>query len=105
MLTPELFHQLEQLPEQERERLIRAGLYEAAQARIRELQEEIAICEAHIQTYQQRYGGSLQEFEETILAEEDSFALHEDYNDWFYWEQVLAEKKRLLSELEHVEEA
>ena len=104
MLSSDLLKQLDDLPKLERERLIRAGLYEAAQARIQELKAEIKKCEDHIREFEQRYGVTFEEFEQTILPNTDSWTAHDDYNDWFYWEQVLAEKKALLRELEHIKE-
>ncbi len=103
MLISSLLQQLNHLPEFERERLLRAGIYEAAQARIHELRKEISECERHIREFERRYGVSFSEFEEKILPEAHAFAIHDDYNDWYYWEEILAEKKRLLEELERVE--
>ncbi len=42
------------------------------------------------------------EFEQTLLPTLDGQQAHEDYNDWFFWESVLAEKERLLQGLRSV---
>ena len=103
--STEILEQLKGLSEQERNHLIRAGLYEAAHARVRQLQDEIAECEAHIRGFEERYGVSFEQFENDVLSQSESLTVHEDYNDWFYWEQVLAEKKQILAELSHIERA
>jgi len=90
---------LTRLPKQERDRLFRAGLYEAVRARIRQLEAEIAECEAKVSHFEARYGMSLARFEHEGLAQQNSFQVHEDYNDWYYWQGALEEKQQLLADL------
>ena len=94
---------LADLPEQERNLLIRAGLYEATRARIRQLKTEISESKKHVRRFETRYKASFSRFEAENLPILDAMPAHEDYNDWFYWESVLAEKQRLLNELQSIE--
>ena len=94
---------LASLPEEERDRLIRGGLYEATRARIRQLKQEIAESREHLQKFERRYGVSFTQFESEILPTLDTLEAHEDYNDWFFWHSLLAEDERLLSELKWAE--
>ena len=91
---------LVQLSEPERGKLIRAGLQEAARARIRQLQADIAASKEELARFEARYGMSLSRFEAQLLTQQDSLQIHEDYNDWFYWQSVLEEKQRLLADLQ-----
>jgi hypothetical protein len=88
------------LPDAERERLIRAGLHEATRARIQQLQAEIAQARQEIEPFERRYGMSLDSFEIDVLPQQDTHQVHEDYNDWFYWQRVLDEKHQILTELQ-----
>ena len=90
------------LSERERDRLLRAGVYEATRARVRQLQAEIAECEEHLRRFEARYGMSLQRFEAEQLAGLDTLPAHEDYNDWFYWQAVLDDKQSQLANLQRV---
>jgi hypothetical protein len=93
------------LSERERDRLLRAGVYEATRARMRQLQAEIAECEQHMHRFEERYGMSLQRFEAEQLAGLDTFQVHEDYIDWFYWQTVLDDKRNLLASIQQVKVA
>jgi len=93
------------LSERERDRLLRAGVYEATRARMRQLQAEIADCEEHLRRFEARYGMSLQRFETERLAGLDTLQVHEDYNDWFYWQAVLDDKRNLLASIQQVKVA
>ena len=102
-IPTDLLEKLKSLPEVERDQLIRAGIYEAALGRIHQLESEIEECERHIRGFETQYGVTFQEFESEILPKNDSLEVHEDYTDWFYWEQVLEEKKQLLAGLQQLE--
>ncbi len=93
---------LADLPAQERNRLIRSGLYEATRARIRQLEKEIAESKRYIQSFEDRYGISFAQFEKEALPKLDTLQAHEDYNDWFFWQNVLAENERLLAEVKQI---
>ena len=80
-------------------RLIQAGLHKAMRARIRQLEAEIAASKEELARFEARYGMSLSRFEAQLLSQQDSLQIHEDYNDWFYWQSVLEEKQRLLADL------
>ena len=92
-----------QLPRQEREALIRAGLYQATQALIRRLKNEIAEGQEHLQRFEARYGVPFARFETEILPTLDTLEAHDVYNDWFFWRGVLTEKERLLAQLQRFE--
>jgi hypothetical protein len=88
---------LANLPPAERESLLRAGVHEAVQARLREIEVEIEEASARVRHFEQQYGTSFSQFETTLLPALDSFQAHEDYNDWFFWQRVLDEKQALLA--------
>ncbi|MCZ7571789.1 MAG: hypothetical protein M5U01_24825 [Ardenticatenaceae bacterium] len=100
-LTVQIPESLARLPDNEREALIRAGLHVAVSARRRELEAEIATATDQIRHFEVRYGLSLAQFEREVLPTLDSLQAHENYNDWFFWDRVLAEKKQLLADLQH----
>ncbi len=85
--------------------MLRAGVYEATRARVRQLQAEIAECKQHVHRFEERYGMSLQRFEAEQLTGLDTLQVHEDYNDWFYWQTVLDDKLSLLANLQRVKAA
>lgn len=87
------------LPEKERDRLIRGGVYEATRARVRQLSKEIADCRAHLQDFEGQYEVSFDRFEAELLPTLDTLQAHEDYNDWFFWQKLLDENQRILSEI------
>ncbi len=93
---------LADLPPQERNRLIRSGLYEAARARIRQLEKEIVESRKQIQNFEKRYGVSFAQSEKDVLPALDTLQAHEDYNDWFFWQNVLTENEHLLSEIKRI---
>jgi hypothetical protein len=99
-ITFEVPETLTRLPEQEREMLLRAGLYEAKRARIRQLEAKIAECKDRISRFEARYGMPLARFEREVLAEQDGFQVHADYNDGCYWQHVLEEKRQLLADVQ-----
>lgn len=90
------------LPSQERNRLIRSGVYEATRTRIRQLEEEIDESKQYILKFQNRYGVSFAQFESVLLPALDTFETHEDYNDWFFWQTVLTKNENLLSKIQRV---
>lgn len=96
-ITIEVPEKLQKLPSSERDALFRAGLYEAMHARIRQLEAEAAESSAEIARFERKYGLTFKRFEAEMLSSLDTQQAHEDYNDWFYWETVLAEKQRLLA--------
>jgi len=104
-VTLELPDSLLKLPERERSGLIRAGVYEASRARVRQLQAEIAECELEVRRFEKRYGMPFQRFEDELLPTLDTLQAHEDYNDWFYWQSVLNDKKDLLAGVTQIEAA
>jgi hypothetical protein len=98
-MTLKLPETLTRLPEPERDMLIRAGLHEATRARIHQMRAELAEAKKQIRRFETHYGLSLARFESEILVNQDSIQVHEDYNDWFYWQAVAEEKTRLLADL------
>lgn len=90
---------LVELSSEEREGLFRAGLREALAARAKQIEEEIAEAVSEAQVFADRYQMGFERFERERLQESDNLQIHEDYNDWFYWTSVLAEKQKLLASL------
>lgn len=87
----------------EREKLIREGLYEAVQTRIRQIKAEIAESEEQVHRFEEKYGVSLKQFEKN-LGDSETYQAHEDYNDWFYWHKVLDRNRQLLDELQEAQD-
>lgn len=92
---------LSDLPTSERELLLRTSLREAARVRVEQLRADYAEAEEKVKVFEARYGMSLTSFEAAGLPGLNTLQQHEDYNDWFYWASVLAEKQRLLASLRH----
>ena len=90
------------LPEQERNGLLRAGVYEATQARIRQLQAELTACKRELRRFERRYGMPLARFEAEQLPQLDTLRAHEDYTDWFYWQSAVDDKQKLLASLQKI---
>ena len=93
---------LANLPAEERDRLIRSGVYEAARIRIQRLGDEIAESKQHIERFEARYGVAFSEFETELLSKLDTPEAHQDYNDWYFWQTVLAKNEKLLADLHKV---
>lgn len=91
---------LANLPVEERDRLIRSGVYEATRMRIQRLEEEIAESKQHLEQFESRYGVSFSEFETTLLTKLDTSEAHQDYNDWYFWHTVLNKNQKLLTDLQ-----
>lgn len=87
------------LPVAEYDHLLRAGLRAAVLGRVDQLAAEIAKIQAQLAIFEQRYQLSFAELEARIP---DTVNAHEDYNDWFYWDQVLQEKQKLLDQLQQL---
>ena len=98
-VTIELPALLAKLPKTERETLVRAGVHEAMRARALELKAERQQAQAHVRHFEEEYGVDFARFERELLPTLDSPQVHEDYNDWFFWQGVLTEKEQLLLEL------
>ncbi len=95
-ITIQLPISLAQLPTAERESIIRAGLFEAIRARRREIEGEMLIAQQHVGQFERQYGMPLDQFERELLPTLDGFDVHEAYNDWVFWQSVLAEQQKLL---------
>ena len=96
-ITVKVPEALGKLPVQEQNILIQAGLWNAASARIQQLQGEIKPAQEAIHQFEMKYGVTLDRFENELLPELDTIQAHEDYNDWFYWVQVRAEKELMIN--------
>jgi hypothetical protein len=91
------------MPQQEQELLIRAGLYQATQGLVEWLKKEVTEGYQQIKRFEERYGVTFARFEAELLPTLDSFEAHDDYNDWFFWQNVLNERQRLLIQLQRFE--
>lgn len=87
------------LPAEERDALLRAGLFEAIQARVRQLQLELAEARQRIADLERRFGYSWAELDTQGLPESASPADHEAYVDFAFWQAVATEKEQLLATL------
>lgn len=85
------------LPDAERNALLRAGLFEAVHARIRQLQQELDEAQAQLARFELHFGCSLAQFEIAGLPANASPADHDAYLDWVYWQAVADEKAKLLA--------
>ena len=95
-ITVNLPDYVAEMPEQERDLLIRAGLHQATLARRQQLVKDLAEAKAQISEFERKYGRSFEQFEADILPVAVDFDIHSDYNDWFYLSQVV---ERLLISL------
>lgn len=100
-ITIELPDSLAKLPPQERELLIRAGLQEAMRARRRELEREVERAQQQIAHFESQYGMSLAQFETELLPTLETPQIHEDYNDWFFWQNVLDDQPASFNSTKH----
>ena len=66
---------------------------------IRQIKTEIAESEEQVRHFEENYGVSLDHFEKN-LGDSETYQAHEDYNDWFYWREVLDRNRQLLNELQ-----
>ena len=96
-ITVQVPEALGNLPSQEQNMLIQAGLGNAASARIQQLHGEIKLATEAIHRFERKYGVTFDHFENEMLPELDTLQAHEDYNDWFYWVQVRAEKELMIN--------
>lgn len=87
------------LPETERDALLRAGLFEAVNARIRDVQRELVEAQQQAARFEQRFGCSLAQLEAAGLPADASPADHDAYLDWVYWQAVADERVQLLASL------
>jgi len=94
---------VELLVGEERDRLLRAALRIAAKQRARELEKEQREALTHIRRYERKYGMPLAKFERVQLRKLDTVQAHEDYNDWFFWANVLERAERATSALKNME--
>jgi len=101
-MTLEVPQALAELPEQERNQLLQAGLYEAWSARVRELEAEVAEAGVQVRQFEAQYGMPLDRFETEILPTTETLRIHEEYNDWFFWQNVLANKQAQLDRIHHL---
>lgn len=101
-MTLEIPQALAELPERERVLLLQAGLYEAWRAWMRQLEDEVAEAETQVHHFETRYGMSLARFETEILPTLETLQGHEDYNDWFFWQSVLADKQAQLDRIRKI---
>ncbi|MEZ4705645.1 MAG: hypothetical protein R3A44_00480 [Caldilineaceae bacterium] len=88
------------LPAQERDSLLRAGLRQAVRSRIERLKVEIGQAARQTTLFEAKYNMPFAQFESDLMPSLDSWQAHEDYNDWFYWQSLLADKQRLLDQLQ-----
>ena len=63
------------------------------------MEAETLESEAAVERFESHYGMSLSRFETEMLPTLDTLQAHEDYNDWFFWQSVLTEKRSLLAKL------
>ncbi len=87
------------LPETERDALLRAGLFEAVNARIRDLQRQLTEAQSQVAHFEQQFDCSLAQLEAAGLPADASPADHDAYLDWVYWQAVADEKAELLAAL------
>ncbi|TAH53053.1 MAG: hypothetical protein EYC68_05180 [Chloroflexota bacterium] len=79
---------IEQLVEGEQDRLLRVALRMAAKTRAKELTQAQREASANVRRLEKKYGMTFNAFEKKLGAMNTAQA-HEDYNDWFFWLNVL----------------
>lgn len=77
-----------QLVEGEQDRLLRVALRMAVKTRAKELMQAQREATANVRRMEKKYGMPFNAFEKKLGAMNTAQA-HEDYNDWFFWVNVL----------------
>jgi len=86
---------VENLPVQEREILLKRLIALCSSERVKRIQKEMKKIREELKRYEEKYGDSFKEFEKR-MPKTSSIELHEDYVDWFFWNQVYREKGKIL---------
>ena len=81
----------------ERNSFLAQGLRHYAKYRVRELKREIEHAESQLKYYKEKYGTDFEDFETRIVAKTEDPEVHEDYNTWFYWRELLSRHKDTIS--------
>ena len=85
---------VENLPDQEREFLLKRLIAVCAGERVQRIQKDLQKIKKELERYEKIYGSSFEEFEK-IMPKDSSIKIHEDYVDWFFWNQVYHEKDEI----------
>ena len=91
------------LPGKELAAILRQG----ALLRLPFLEERLLQAREQVERFEERYGMTLDVLKSQGLPEDADYAMHEDFIEWEYWEDVLREKdmtvKGVKAFLKHVE--
>jgi hypothetical protein len=68
------------------EAIQRGAIRSLAKKRLRELKADREEARREIDSFEEKYGTSFEEFEAELP--EDTAAVHEDYNEWYFWIQT-----------------
>ena len=94
---------LHSLVGEERDRLMRSALRTVARQRVGELEEDRTEARQHVRRFEKKYGTAFADFEAQLLPTLATAEAHEDYNEWFFWTQVLARAEKALEAMKEME--
>ena len=63
---------------------------------MRVLKKEADKAKAKITKYQNKYGQPLSSFEQKGLEDESSLDKHDEYMDWYFWQKVYDESRKII---------
>lgn len=96
-------HTLYRIYDTERNAFLVQGLRHYARYRVREIEKEIEHAEAQLKYYEEKYGTGFEDFESRIVAETKDPEVHEDYNTWFYWRELLSRHRETVSKYSKIQ--
>lgn len=86
------------LPPQEIKFLIKTSFYDSARKRLLQLKKEAREAKEKITFYEKKYGCSFRELDSKGLPNDAGSDEHDDYLDWFFWEQNYQRNQELIQQ-------
>jgi len=79
------------------------GLRHYARYRVREIEKEMERAEGRLKYFEEKYGTDFEDFESRIVGETEDPEVHEDYNTWFYWRELLGRHRETVSKYSKIQ--
>jgi len=61
------------------------------------IEKEMEHAESHLKYFEEKYGMNFEDFEAGTVAGTEDPGVHEDYNAWFCWRELLARQRETIS--------
>lgn len=87
----------------ERNTFLVQGLRHYARYRASELEKEMEHAESRLKYFEEKYGTDFEDFEARIVAGTEDPKVHEDYNTWFYWRELLGRHRDTISKYRKIQ--